>query len=113
MLRLMRQPLQSWQSTEYADNRISLFSAQWGKCAVTGKEFECLKDIHCHHRKPRKQNGGDEYKNLILVLEPIHRLIHSTDENTIRAILKTLSLDAVQMRKLNALRKAAELKTIA
>lgn len=25
MLRLMRQPLQSWQSTEYANNRLSLF----------------------------------------------------------------------------------------
>ena len=113
LLRLMRQPLQSWQSTEYADNRISLFSAQWGKCAVTGKEFECLEDIHCHHRKPRKQGGSDGYKNLILVLEPIHRLIHSTEEDTIRAILETLSLDTVQIRKLNALRNAAYLKSIA
>jgi len=113
LLRLMKQPLQGWQSTEYADNRISLFSAQWGKCAVTGKDFECLEDIHCHHRKPRKQGGSDEYKNLILVLEPIHRLIHSTEEDTIRAVLKTLPLDVIQMRKLNALRNAAHLKSIA
>ena len=33
MLALMRMPTYS-NSAEYADNRISLFSAQWGKCAV-------------------------------------------------------------------------------
>lgn len=44
---IMLQP-QYGKSVEYADNRISLFSAQWGKCAVTGKSFEILEDIHCH-----------------------------------------------------------------
>lgn len=33
MLALMRQPLYGG-SAEYADNRISHFTAQWGKCAV-------------------------------------------------------------------------------
>ena len=33
MLKLMRQP-SFGHDTEYMDNRISLFSAQWGKCAV-------------------------------------------------------------------------------
>lgn len=45
------------QSTEFSDNRISLFSAQWGKCAVTGKEFQCLEDIHCQ----RRQNNANNY----------------------------------------------------
>ena len=48
LLQLMRAPTYS-RSTEYADNRISLFSAQWGKCAVTGKAFQCISEIHCHH----------------------------------------------------------------
>lgn len=45
LLSLMRQPLYG-RSSEYADNRISLFSAQWGKCAVTGKEFIVTEDIY-------------------------------------------------------------------
>jgi RNA-directed DNA polymerase len=52
MLVLMRQPLYH-RSIEYADSRISLFSAQWGKCAVTGKDFMCVGEIHCHHKIPK------------------------------------------------------------
>ena len=63
----------------YADNRILLFCAQWGKCAVTGKEFRTLDEIHCHHKKPKSFGGGDEYSNLILVVEPIHKLIHARE----------------------------------
>lgn len=49
MIALMKEPLFG-RSTELADNRISMFSAQWGKCAVTGKDFLNLRDIHCHHK---------------------------------------------------------------
>ena len=45
---LMLQPIYD-KSVEYYDNRISHFSAQWGECAVTGKSFETLSEIHCHH----------------------------------------------------------------
>lgn len=57
MLKLMVQPLHN-RSAEYADNRISLFSAQWGKCAVTGREFATTKDIHCHHKTPKENTSG-------------------------------------------------------
>ena len=103
---LMRQPLYN-RSAEYADNRISLFSAQWGKCAVTGREFQSLDDIHCHHKKPKANGGGDEYANLRLVLTPVHRLIHATSEETISLYLKLLNLDEGQLKKLNEFRKKA------
>lgn len=103
---LMRQPLYG-RSSEYADNRISLFSAQGGKCAVTGREFIVTEDIHCHHIKPKEQGGGDEYNNLTLVLEPVHRLIHATDERTIGQYLQLLNLNESQMAKLNELRRMA------
>lgn len=45
------------QSIEYNDNRVSLFSGQWGKCAVTGYEFLDITEIHCHHRTPRSQGA--------------------------------------------------------
>jgi hypothetical protein len=108
MLQMMKQPLYD-RSTEYSDNRISLFSAQWGKCAVTGKDFQTLNDIHCHHKTPRKFDGGDVYQNLILVLEPIHKLIHATQKETIDKYMQIFDLSKEQNQKLNKLRKQAKL----
>ena len=51
MLALMRMPTYS-NSAEYADNRISLFSAQWGNVQVTGDESltseKFTATISCH-----------------------------------------------------------------
>lgn len=95
------------QSTEFSDNRISLFSAQWGKCAVTGKEFQCPDDIHCHHKLPKSLGGTDKYENLVLVLPQVHRLIHATDTETIQKYLHLLNLDKAQIAKLNKYREKA------
>ena len=111
LLQLMRAPIYS-RSTEYADNRISLFSAQWGKCAVTGKEFQCVSEIHCHHKKPKGIGGSDKYENLALVLAPVHELIHAADEDMICSYLSALKLDASQLMKLNRLRILANRKPI-
>ena len=111
LLQLMRAPTYS-RSTEYADNRISLFSAQWGKCAVTGKKFQCITEIHCHHKKPKGIGGSDKYENLVLVLAPVHELIHAIDEDTIRSYLTALKLDTSQLTKLNKLRTLAKRKPI-
>lgn len=108
---LMRQPLRN-RSAEYADNRISLFSAQWGKCAVTRREFQTTEDIHCHHKVPRFRQGTDKYENLVLVLPTVHRLIHATDNSTIAKYLKALKLDSEQMAKLNNLREITGLNKI-
>ena len=51
-LKLLRQPLYG-RSIEYADNRISLYSAQKGMCAVTGEKFSTTDQIHCNHKLPR------------------------------------------------------------
>ena len=102
----MLQP-QYGKSVEYADNRISLFSAQWGKCAVTGKSFEILEDIHCHHKKPKCGGGTDKYANLVLILKPVHRLIHATTEETIQKYLTLLNLNNTQIQKVNKLRELA------
>lgn len=106
MLKLMRQPLYD-RSSEYADNRISLFSAQWGKCAVTGKEFAITEDIHCHHIIPRWMDGTDKYENLVLVLEPIHELIHARTKETVEKYMKICNLGKEQLKKLNKLRVLA------
>ena len=100
-LRLTKQRLNS-RSIEYADNRISLYFAQKGKCAVTGEEFTSTEEIHCHHKIPKFQGGSDEYENLILVTQAVHKLVHA---KTIETVEKYLKLCKPDMRKLNKLRK--------
>ncbi len=101
---LMRNPNMN-ATVEYNDNRISLYVAQKGKCSVT-KERLSLEDIHCHHKLPKSLGGGDDYANLIILHERIHRLVHATQEETISAIMQTVQLDKRQLDKLNKLRKS-------
>lgn len=108
MIKLMQQPLNG-RSIEYVDNRISLFSAQWGKCAVTGKDFKTTEDIHCHHIKPKKMGGNDNYGNLTLVLDLVHKLIHATNNEVITRYMTVLALDNRQLAKLNKFRQSAGL----
>lgn len=95
------------RSAEFMDNRISLFSAQLGKCAITGIEFQVVEEIHCHHKTPRSKGGTDEYDNLILVLENIHRLIHAVEAEVISKYLELHKLDKKQLEKLNKYRLMA------
>lgn len=65
-------------SAQYNDNRLSLLSGQFGDCAITMEPLD-VRDMHCHHVKPRSKGGTDDYRNLILVTPLAHRLIHGTD----------------------------------
>ena len=111
MLSLMRQPLYG-RSVEYFDNRISLFSIQKGKCSVTGSQFQTTDEIHCHHIVPRIKGGSDSYDNLTLICEPVHRLIHATQHETIVKYLSELNLTSDKLRKVNSLREKAGLQSI-
>lgn len=102
---LMRNPIMS-ATVEYNDNRISLYAAQQGKCAIT-KEQLSLEEIHCHHKTPKSLGGGDDYANLIILHERIHRLVHATQRDTISAIMQTVQFNKQQLDKLNKLRKLA------
>ncbi len=110
MLWLMRHPVLD-KSIEFADNRISLFAAQYGKCAVTGVVL-LPHDIYCHHKIPLEKGGTDSYANLVLITESIHKLIHATKEDTIQKYLIELGLTSKQLEKCNKLRTQAELPTI-
>lgn len=103
--RLMRNPVLG-RSIEYADNRISLYAAQYGKCAVTGRLLE-FDEIHCHHKLPVELGGTDVYANLVIVHEDVHRLIHAKRQDTIDWYQKRLALDGTMLKKLNKLRQLA------
>ena len=112
MLReLLRQEVHT-QSAEYADNRLSLFCAQYGKCAVTGRIFDILENIHCHHKLPKHMGGKDNYQNLIIVLADVHILIHATEQETIDRYLSLIKLNKNQLSKINKLRSEAGYKPI-
>lgn len=110
MLWLMRYPVKG-RSIEYADNRISLYAAQYGKCSVTGQPMEAH-DIHCHHIVPTNKGGNDDYSNLVLVTQKVHLLIHASLEPTIQKLLNELNLDKSKLEKLNKLREKANMPQI-
>lgn len=92
------------RSIEYMDNRISLYSAQKGRCAITGREFQLLDEVHCHHKIMKSKGGTDSYSNLILILSDVHRLIHAVDVNVIQKYLTILQLTKKQVEKVNQCR---------
>lgn len=107
---LMRNPVRD-MSVEYNDNRLSLYCAQHGKCAVTGAILEVGR-IHCHHKTTKHLGGNDSYANLVLIDIDVHILIHATKEETIRKLLASLQLDKKQLKKINKLRNLLNLKEI-
>lgn len=98
-------------SVEYNDNSISLYSGQRGICAIT-KIFLEPWEMHCHHKNPRHLGGTDEYKNLIYINSEVHKLIHATTKETIERLINQLKLSDEQLKKVNNLRKLAELEEI-
>jgi len=94
------------QSIEYNDNRIALYVAQKGKCAVSGIVLDA-NQVDCHHKKPLSLGGDDSYQNLIIVSDVVHILIHSSNERTIKKYLNELQLNSKQLTKLNNLRTMA------
>ena len=106
----MNNPVKN-RTIEYADNRISLYAAQYGRCYVTGKVM-APHDIHCHHKVPVSKGGTDEYTNLVLVCEEVHTLVHASQSPTTERILKFLSLEPKQLSRLNKLRTLAGMPPI-
>ncbi|MEE1198430.1 MAG: group II intron reverse transcriptase/maturase [Acutalibacteraceae bacterium] len=99
-------------SIEYYDNRISLYSAQMGKCYITGKEFQTLEDIHCHHKIAKSKGGTDEYGNLVLIYKDIHKLIHAKNIDVVKQYLELLKLKSPELQKVNSLRQLLGLPSI-
>ena len=92
------------ESIEYNDNRISLYVAQNGLCAITKEPLD-IENMDCHHKIPKYLGGTDEYQNLILVTREVHILIHATREETINKILQNLKIGQTGIKKINKLRK--------
>ncbi len=91
------------QSTEYNDNRISLYIAQNGQCSIT-KQPLVIGNMECHHKQPKSKDGTDEYKNLIFITSDVHKLIHAKEIETINKYLSIVELTKEMLVKINYLR---------
>lgn len=99
---IMENPVQG-KTTEYNDNRISLYVDQNGKCSVTGEILE-IGNMECYHKKPKELGGKDEYKNLTFVLNDVYKLIHAIEIEIIEKYKDILNLDKKSLGRLNKLR---------
>lgn len=97
---LVENPLHG--SVELNDNRLALFSAQNSRCVVT---HQLLQDkMELHHILPKSKGGTDNYKNLVLILPEVHKLIHATVETTIQYYINLLKLSNKAIQKVNQYR---------
>ena len=108
---LREHPPQSY-SMEYAVCRLSLLSAQKGKCAVSGEWFLQPDSIVCHMKVPKEQGGQERYSNLVLLHRRYLPLLTDQDVAALKSICKQLTVTRKQLTKINNLRTAAKLAAI-
>ena len=73
-------------SLEYADCRLSLLSAQKGKCIVSGEWFLQPDSIVCHMKVPKEQGGQERYSNLVLLHRRYLPLLTDQDAAALKSI---------------------------
>lgn len=111
MAELRNQPEQS-HSLEYTDCRLSLFSAQKGKCAISGTVFERADEILCFLKVPEYIGGTERYSNMIMVNIMYSIPIFSEDMQRVRESMDVLRINKKQLDKINKLRQLAHRKII-
>jgi hypothetical protein len=94
-----------------ADNALSRYIAQKGKCAVTHNALT-VADMVCEHIKPCKGERNDTYRNLILLSREVSDLVGAESKTKVEKILKNLSLTKEMQEKINKLRQHRELEPI-
>ena len=112
LLRELREQVSNGHSTEYMDSRISLYSAQHGKCAISGDEFQSASDIAGWLKKPKDNGGEERYKNMILIHQRYIPLLQETSQHILKATTQSFEITNKMLVKINSLRKQANLSAI-
>ena len=100
-----------YPTLEMADNALSRYIAQKGKCAVTHNALS-ITDMVCIHIKPCKGGRNDTYRNLIILSKDVSKLVDATENKVIKKLLQNLTLTVEMQEKINKLRKYRELEEI-
>ena len=96
---------------EYYTSDVYIFTGIYPEIGeqVCGKQQSLeIDEIHCHHKKPVKDGGTDEYRNLVIVHKDVHHLIHAKDDKTIEKYVTLIEPNKNQLAKINKYRKIAK-----
>lgn len=100
-----------YPTLEMADNAVSRYIAQKGKCAVTHEPLS-VSDMVCLHIKPPNGNRNDTYKNIILLSRDVSLLVLAEKHKDIQKQISILNLSAEMQEKINKLRRLRSLEII-
>jgi RNA-directed DNA polymerase len=112
VLKGLRSITSEGHSAEYTDSRISLFSAQRGKCALCGEAFTNASDIICWLKTPVELGGKERYQNMTLIHNRFLPLLQDNVQTVLRATADMLKATKQLMEKVNSLRMQAGLPAI-
>lgn len=111
VMKFMMENAELFPTLEMADNALSRYIAQRGKCAILHTELT-IGDMRCLHIKHPKGKRNDAYKNLILVSLDMAKVIKSADRKVLEKYLKEQRLTTEMQDKINKLRTLRELEPI-
>lgn len=111
VMKYMMENAHLYPTLEMADNALSRYIAQKGKCAVTHTVLS-VSDMVCVHIKPCKGERNDTYRNLIILSKDVSEVVRATNPAKIGKLLADLHLTEEMKEKINKLRKHRELEEI-
>ena len=111
VMKYMLENAHLYPTLEMADNALSRYIAQKGKCAVTHNALS-ISDMVCVHIKPCREKRNDTYRNLIILSKEVSEVVEATNHLKIRKLLTNLHLTEEMKAKINKLRKHRELEEI-
>lgn len=102
----------TWTNSLVSVHALSLYTAQHGRCPIS--ELPLIEGFEIHHKVARYMGGDDYYKNLVMVNPYSHKLIHSTNHNTIEKYIGWIKSLGGKINKgnLNKYREILELKPV-
>ena len=112
VLKGLRDSASEGHCIEFVDSELSLFSAQHGKCAISGEEFSSAADIIGWLKIPASIGGCERYRNMTLIHRrylPYLSASYAADKPNL-TFSKCLTQE--EMSKINGLRKQAGLSLI-
>ncbi len=111
VMKYMMENAELFPNLEMADNALSRYIAQKGKCAILHTEL-IIGDMRCLHIKHPKGERNDTYRNLILVSRDMARVITSSDKEILGMYLREQKLTTEMQEKINKLRGHRDLEPI-
>ena len=111
VMRYMVEHAEAYPTLEMADNAVSRYIAQKGKCAVTHEPLT-VSDMVCQHILPFNGVRNDTYQNLILLSTDVSKLVTAENHKSIRRYLSRLNLTKEMEDKVNKLREHRGLERI-